>query len=33
LRRDRVDFFGTNYGENGGITHTREYLLVLGTRR
>ena len=33
LRSDWVDFFETNYGENGGIAHTREYLLVLGTRR
>ena len=30
LRRDWVDFFETNYGENGEIAHTREYLLVLG---
>jgi SAM-dependent methyltransferase len=28
-----VDFFEQNYRENGGIAHTREYLLVLGTRR
>jgi SAM-dependent methyltransferase len=33
LRRDWVDFFETNYGENGEIAHTREYLLVLGRRR
>jgi ubiquinone/menaquinone biosynthesis C-methylase UbiE len=33
LHRDWVDFFERNYGENGGIAHTREYLLVLGTRR
>jgi 2-polyprenyl-3-methyl-5-hydroxy-6-metoxy-1,4-benzoquinol methylase len=28
-----VDFFEQNYRGNGGIEHTREYLLVLGTRR
>jgi SAM-dependent methyltransferase len=28
-----VDFFETNYRSNGEIVHTREYLLVLGTRR
>jgi SAM-dependent methyltransferase len=28
-----VDFFEQNYPDNGGIAHTREYLLVLGTRR
>jgi SAM-dependent methyltransferase len=29
-----VDFFEQNYaGDNGGIEHTREYLLVQGTRR
>ena len=33
LHRDWVDFFETNYRENGGIAHTREYLLVLGRRR
>ncbi len=33
LRRDWVDFFETNYRANGEIAHTREYLLVLGTRR
>lgn len=27
------DFFESNYRTNGGIAHTREYLLVLGTRR
>jgi SAM-dependent methyltransferase len=32
LHRDWVDFFETNYQENGEIAHTREYLLVLGTR-
>ena len=33
LRRDWVDFFETNYRANDEIAHTREYLLVLGTRR
>jgi SAM-dependent methyltransferase len=33
LRRDWVEFFETNYREDGEIVHTREYLLVLGTRR
>jgi SAM-dependent methyltransferase len=33
LRRDWVDFFETNYRDDGEIAHTREYLLVLGTRR
>jgi SAM-dependent methyltransferase len=33
LHRDWVDFFETNYKSNGEIVHTREYLLVLGTRR
>ena len=33
LHRDWVDFFETNYRANGEIVHTREYLLVLGTRR
>jgi SAM-dependent methyltransferase len=33
LRRDWVDFFEQNYRSNGEIAHTREYLLVLGTRR
>jgi SAM-dependent methyltransferase len=28
-----VDFFETHYRSNGGIDHTREWLLVLGTRR
>jgi SAM-dependent methyltransferase len=32
LRRDWVDFFETNYRDNGEIAHKREYLLVLGTR-
>jgi SAM-dependent methyltransferase len=33
LRRDWVEFFETNYRSDGEIVHTREYLLVLGTRR
>ena len=33
LHRDWVDFFETNYKSNGEIAHTRDYLLVLGTRR
>lgn len=33
LRRDWVDFFDTNHRSNGEIVHTREYVLVLGTRR
>ena len=33
LRRDWIDFFEQNYGSNGEIVHTREYLLVLGRRR
>jgi ubiquinone/menaquinone biosynthesis C-methylase UbiE len=33
LHRDWVEFFETNYADNGEIAHTREYLLVLGTRR
>jgi SAM-dependent methyltransferase len=33
LHRDWVEFFETNYRDNGEIAHTREYLLVLGTRR
>jgi SAM-dependent methyltransferase len=33
LRRDWVEFFETNYRDNGEIVHTREFLLVLGTRR
>jgi ubiquinone/menaquinone biosynthesis C-methylase UbiE len=28
-----VDFFDENYSENGAISHPREYLVVLGTRR
>src|SRR4029453_14057316 len=33
LHRDWVEFFETNYSENGEIAHTREYLLVSGIRR
>jgi SAM-dependent methyltransferase len=33
LHRDWVEFFETNYRTDGQIAHTREYLLVLGTRR
>jgi SAM-dependent methyltransferase len=33
LHRDWVDFFEQNYRVDGEIVHTREYLLVLGTRR
>jgi SAM-dependent methyltransferase len=33
LHRDWVEFFDTNYSENGEIAHTREYLLVSGIRR
>jgi SAM-dependent methyltransferase len=33
LHGDWVDFFEQNYHSNGEIAHTREYLLVLGTRR
>jgi ubiquinone/menaquinone biosynthesis C-methylase UbiE len=33
LHRDWVDFFETNYRENGEIVHPREYLLVLGRLR
>ena len=33
LHRDWVEFFETNYRTNGEIAHTRDYLLVLGTRR
>jgi SAM-dependent methyltransferase len=33
LHRDWVEFFESNYRENGEIVHAREYLLVLGTRR
>jgi SAM-dependent methyltransferase len=33
LHRDWVDFFETNYRQDGGIAHVREYLLVSGIRR
>jgi ubiquinone/menaquinone biosynthesis C-methylase UbiE len=33
LHRDWVDFFEANYRADGEIVHTREYLLVFGTRR
>jgi SAM-dependent methyltransferase len=33
LHRDWVEFFETNYRADGEIAHTRDYLLVLGTRR
>ena len=33
LHRDWIEFFETNYEEGGEIVHTREYLLILGTRR
>ena len=33
LHRDWVEFFETNYRKDGEIVHTREFLLVLGTRR
>ena len=33
LHRDWIEFFETNYADNGEIAHTREYLLVAGTRR
>ena len=33
LQRDWVEFFETNYESDGEIVHTREYLLVIGTRR
>ena len=32
LHRDWIEFFETNYKENGEIVHTREYLLIAGTR-
>jgi ubiquinone/menaquinone biosynthesis C-methylase UbiE len=32
LHRDWIEFFETNYKENGEIVHTREYLLITGTR-
>ena len=33
LHHDWVEFFESNYRSDGEIVHTREYLLVLGTRR
>ncbi len=33
LHQDWVEFFETNHQENGEIVHTREYLLVTGTRK
>ena len=33
LHRAWVEFFDTNHRANGGILHSREYRLVLGTRR
>jgi SAM-dependent methyltransferase len=33
LHRDWVEFFETNYDEDGEIAHTREYLLISGVRR
>ena len=33
FRRTWVDFFESRYTSDGEILHTREYLLVLGTRR
>jgi SAM-dependent methyltransferase len=33
LHRDWVEFFETNYRDDGEIAHPREYLLVLGKRR
>jgi ubiquinone/menaquinone biosynthesis C-methylase UbiE len=33
FHRAWVEFFETEYADNGGVAHTREYLLVLGTRR
>ena len=33
LEQDWVEIFETNYLADGEIVHTREYLLVLGTRR
>ena len=33
LHDDWVEFFETIYRTNGEIAHTREYLLVVGTRR
>jgi SAM-dependent methyltransferase len=33
LHRAWVDFFESSYRANGEIAHTREYLLIVGTRR
>ena len=33
LHRDWVEFFETNYRQDGQIVHTREYLLISGIRR
>ena len=33
LHRDWIEFFETNYAEDGEIVHTREYLLISGVRR
>ena len=33
FHRTWVDFFDREYTANGEVTHTREYMLVLGTRR
>jgi ubiquinone/menaquinone biosynthesis C-methylase UbiE len=33
LQKAWVDLFDTKYAVDGGIAHTREYLLVIGTRR
>ena len=33
LHRDWIEFFETNYEDDGEIVHTREYLLISGVRR
>ena len=33
LHRDWIEFFETNYDDNGEIAHAREYLLISGVRR
>ena len=33
LHRDWIEFFESTYGDGGEIAHTREFLLVAGTRR
>jgi ubiquinone/menaquinone biosynthesis C-methylase UbiE len=33
LQRDWIEFFETNYDDNGEIAHAREYLLISGVRR